>query len=265
VAEVETTLDPHALLARLLEVERSLGRERRAKWEPRPIDLDLILYGNRVIDTKDLQVPHPLMQERRFVLQPLAELVPDLVHPVSELTIREMLADLDEPAPPPLAEHGIVTRDIACVGCLYNLRGLPVRHQCPECGRPIADTLEPARLEPERYAHPHDKAEQFAAEHGFAPEAVSLVIDAMLDAVADLAEGEHATARQIADAFVEAARARFWDAPAVPAIEGWGIRRSEDVGRIVFAMVRAGWFAPSTGDREEDFNGLFVTSKLFAD
>src|SRR3954453_16289416 len=71
--KVETTLGSHALLRRLLEIEKQLGRDRRAKWEPRLIDLDLLLYGDQVISSQELVVPHPLMHERRFVLQPLAE------------------------------------------------------------------------------------------------------------------------------------------------------------------------------------------------
>jgi 2-amino-4-hydroxy-6-hydroxymethyldihydropteridine diphosphokinase len=90
VAEVETRLDARNLLDRLLQIERELGRERRVKWGPRTIDLDLLLFDNQVIHEPGLIVPHPLMHERRFVLQPLAELVPDLEHPVLKRKISEL-------------------------------------------------------------------------------------------------------------------------------------------------------------------------------
>jgi len=89
-AELSTTLDPHALLARLLEIERSLGRERRQKWAPRTIDLDLLLYADRVVRSDDLTLPHPLMHERDFVLTPLAEIAANVVHPTLRVTIGEL-------------------------------------------------------------------------------------------------------------------------------------------------------------------------------
>lgn len=82
VAELETELGARALLERLLVAERELGRVRtRVRWGPRRIDLDLLVYGGEVIDEPDLTVPHPRLHERRFVLEPLAELEPDLVIP----------------------------------------------------------------------------------------------------------------------------------------------------------------------------------------
>ena len=107
VAEVETTLSPDALLARLLEVEREMGRVRRGRWEPRTIDLDLLLYADGVIDTPELRLPHPRMHERRFVLQPLAEVAAEVLHPVLRKTVRELLAELDaSTGPDGHAEHG---------------------------------------------------------------------------------------------------------------------------------------------------------------
>ena len=82
VAEIETELSPYALLQRLAEVERELGRVRDSgRWGPRTIDLDLLVYGSETIDEGGLTVPHPRLHERLFVLEPLAELVPDLVVP----------------------------------------------------------------------------------------------------------------------------------------------------------------------------------------
>ena len=82
VAEVETPLPARALLDQLLDIERSLGRERIGpRWGPRTIDLDLLVYGEEVIDEPGLRVPHPEIANRLFVLQPLAELAPSLKIP----------------------------------------------------------------------------------------------------------------------------------------------------------------------------------------
>jgi 2-amino-4-hydroxy-6-hydroxymethyldihydropteridine diphosphokinase len=94
VAEVETDLDPLAFLTHLLDVERRLGRERvGARWGPRTIDLDLLLFGDDVFDQPGLVVPHPRLVERGFVLEPLAELVPELGIPGIG-TVRAALAGL---------------------------------------------------------------------------------------------------------------------------------------------------------------------------
>ncbi|RJQ30015.1 MAG: 2-amino-4-hydroxy-6-hydroxymethyldihydropteridine diphosphokinase [Peptococcaceae bacterium] len=81
VAEVSTVLSPRELLDALLGIEKSLGRVRTVRWGPRPVDLDIILYGNGNINEPDLVIPHPGMCERAFVVAPLADLVPDLVLP----------------------------------------------------------------------------------------------------------------------------------------------------------------------------------------
>ena len=92
---VETSLSPRGLLDALLRVERELGRVRDGtQWGPRTIDLDLLVYGDEVVDEPELRVPHPRLHERRFALEPLAELDPDLVVP-GHGTVSELLAKLD--------------------------------------------------------------------------------------------------------------------------------------------------------------------------
>ena len=81
VACIDTSFDPHELLAALQDIEAALGRERPYRNAPRTLDLDLLLYGDQVIASADLTVPHPRMHERGFVLAPLAEVDPDLVIP----------------------------------------------------------------------------------------------------------------------------------------------------------------------------------------
>lgn len=92
-AEVETDLDPHGLLAACLAVERYLGRIRLEKWGPRVIDIDLLAYEDRRIDSPDLVVPHRYMLERAFVLVPLAEIAPDLV--IAGTAVREHVRRFD--------------------------------------------------------------------------------------------------------------------------------------------------------------------------
>jgi 2-amino-4-hydroxy-6-hydroxymethyldihydropteridine diphosphokinase len=94
VAALETELAPRELLDVLLAVERRLGRERRERWGPRAIDLDLLLYGDEVIDEDGLKIPHPRLHERRFVLEPLADLAPQLVVPGLG-GVEDLLAELD--------------------------------------------------------------------------------------------------------------------------------------------------------------------------
>ena len=91
VIEAETSLFPMQLLMRIGKIERELGRVRTVAKGPRTIDIDILLYGKAVIHSAQLNVPHPRMAERRFVLAPLADLAPDLRHPVTHRSIREML------------------------------------------------------------------------------------------------------------------------------------------------------------------------------
>jgi 2-amino-4-hydroxy-6-hydroxymethyldihydropteridine diphosphokinase len=98
VAELRsrTLPPPEELMAGLLEVETSLGRVRKISKGPRSIDLDLLLYGNETSDSEFLKLPHPQLHRRRFVLVPLAELAPSLVHPTLNQTVTELLASLDD-------------------------------------------------------------------------------------------------------------------------------------------------------------------------
>lgn len=95
VARIETSLEPVALHERLGEIERAAGRVRLVRWGERTLDLDLILFGTRTIDTPGLTVPHPRFAVRRFVLEPLVEVAPEAVDPRTGLSAATMLARLD--------------------------------------------------------------------------------------------------------------------------------------------------------------------------
>ena len=92
--KVETTLEPGELLRSLMSIETDMGRVRHRKWESRIIDLDILLYGNEVIETNDLVVPHPLMHQRRFVLMPMGRLDPKRIHPVLKKSMAELMDHL---------------------------------------------------------------------------------------------------------------------------------------------------------------------------
>ncbi len=94
VVEAETELAPEELLASLVAIETRLGRRRTQPRGPREIDLDILLYDDAVLKTPSLEIPHPRLAARRFVLEPLAELVPDLRLPVTDRMVREMLPEV---------------------------------------------------------------------------------------------------------------------------------------------------------------------------
>jgi len=91
VAEIKTFLEPDELLEELLKIEETLLRKREIKWGPRTIDLDIILFDDLIINEENLTVPHPLMQEREFVLKPLNEIAPHLTHPILNKSIAALL------------------------------------------------------------------------------------------------------------------------------------------------------------------------------
>lgn len=95
VVLASTELSPQDLLAHLKGIERRLGREATFRYGPRLIDLDILLYADQVIDLPGLKIPHPYLEQRAFVLVPLVQLAPDLVHPVLNLTLKELLDQID--------------------------------------------------------------------------------------------------------------------------------------------------------------------------
>jgi 2-amino-4-hydroxy-6-hydroxymethyldihydropteridine diphosphokinase len=94
VCLISTELKPGQLLRLARRIEAELGRKPAFPNAPRPIDIDVLFYGNEVFSNKELTVPHPRLAERAFVVVPLAEIAPDMVHPVSDKTMKELLADL---------------------------------------------------------------------------------------------------------------------------------------------------------------------------
>jgi 2-amino-4-hydroxy-6-hydroxymethyldihydropteridine diphosphokinase len=94
-AHLETTLDPHQLLATLQGIENRAGRVRTVRWGERTLDLDILIYGCKFLETRELKLPHPRLAFRRFVLEPLAEIAPEIVDTVSRWSIADLLANLD--------------------------------------------------------------------------------------------------------------------------------------------------------------------------
>lgn len=102
---VESNKNPHEVLSLLLTIELEMGRVRNQQYEPRIIDLDIIYFGDEIIETKDLIVPHPFIQDRRFTLVPLVELIPNLVHPVFKRTNYELLLQTTDDSSVIIYEH----------------------------------------------------------------------------------------------------------------------------------------------------------------
>lgn len=96
-AEVETDLPPDELLKVIKGIEREMGRKETFRWGPRIIDIDILLYNDMIYESADLRIPHPLMHEREFVLEPLSEIAPERVHPLLKKTIIELLRSLQRP------------------------------------------------------------------------------------------------------------------------------------------------------------------------
>lgn len=92
--ELVTSETPEQVMAAILQIESEMGRKRLQKKGPRVIDIDILLFSDKIIDSPELIVPHPAMQERRFVLQPMAEIAPDARHPILKKTVRELLEGL---------------------------------------------------------------------------------------------------------------------------------------------------------------------------
>lgn len=96
VASLTTDISPQDLLKRLLKIEADMGRIRKERWGPRNIDLDILLYGQEIIHESDVNIPHPRMYLRRFVLEPMNQLAPDLIHPELRLTMKALLEKLPD-------------------------------------------------------------------------------------------------------------------------------------------------------------------------
>lgn len=97
VIELETSLTPLTLLKKIQQIEKNCGRQRKIKWGQRTLDMDILFYNQEVIDTDELKIPHPFLQERRFTLEPLCEIAPTLIHPVLQQSVTTLLEHCTDP------------------------------------------------------------------------------------------------------------------------------------------------------------------------
>lgn len=96
---LKTPFTPQMVLQKCLAIEKQLGRHREIKWGPRSIDIDILLYNNAQTTAHNLQIPHPFLQERRFVLQPLCEIIPNYRHPILHKTLKQLLVNCPDTLP----------------------------------------------------------------------------------------------------------------------------------------------------------------------
>ena len=96
VVSISVDISAQTLISDLLSIEENMGRVRKEKWESRVIDLDILLYGEDIIQKENLSIPHPLMHERRFVLTPMVDLAPELIHPILKKSMKELLKAIKE-------------------------------------------------------------------------------------------------------------------------------------------------------------------------
>ena len=105
VLVIDSSKKANEILSALLEIELEMGRKRTKQWEPRIIDLDILYFGDEIIETKDLKIPHPFIQERRFTLVPLAEILPAMIHPVFKQTNYDLLLQTTDHSSVIIYEH----------------------------------------------------------------------------------------------------------------------------------------------------------------
>lgn len=105
VLVIDSSKKANEILSALLEIELEMGRKRTKQWEPRIIDLDILYFGDEIIETKDLKIPHPFIQERRFTLIPLAEILPAMIHPVFKQSNYDLLLQTTDHSSVIIYEH----------------------------------------------------------------------------------------------------------------------------------------------------------------